>query len=165
MYLHPFYYFQCHWNWSLKNDSAFQTLLKENYRPVSILSHVSKIFERLVFNRIEKYFESIFSNVLTGFQKNHRTQNALFKMIELWKKALEKWSLKNDSAFQTLLKENYRPVSILSHVSNIFERLPTPDPKSKFRLPYLINFHKSIDPFLLKSRGMKYCPSGKTPTN
>ena len=64
-------------------------LLKENYRPVSILSHVSKIFERLVFNQIEKYFESIFSNVLTGFRKNHGTQNALVKMIELWKKALD----------------------------------------------------------------------------
>ena len=34
----------------------------------------------------------------------------------------------------------------------------------KFRLPYLINVHQSINPFLLKSRGMKYCPSGKTPT-
>ena len=64
-------------------------LLKENYRPVSILSHVSKIFEKLVFNQIEKYFESIFSNVLTGFRKNHGTQNALVKMIELWKKALD----------------------------------------------------------------------------
>ena len=37
-------------------------------------------------------------------------------------------------------------------------------PSLKFRLPYLINVHQSINPFLLKSRGMKYCPSGKTPT-
>ena len=36
-------------------------------------------------------------------------------------------------------------------------------PSLKFRLPYLINVHQSINPFLLKSRGMKYCPSGKTP--
>ena len=32
-------------------------------------------------------------------------------------------------------------------------------PSLKFRLPYLINVHQSINPFLLKSRGMKYCPS------
>ena len=38
-------------------------------------------------------------------------------------------------------------------------------PSLKFRLPYLINVHQSIDPFLLKSRGMQYCPSGKTPTS
>ena len=37
-------------------------------------------------------------------------------------------------------------------------------PNLKFRLPYLINVHQSINTFLLKSRGMKYCPSGKTPT-
>ena len=37
-------------------------------------------------------------------------------------------------------------------------------PSLKFRLPYLINVHQSINPFLLKSRGTKYCPSGKTPT-
>ena len=36
-------------------------------------------------------------------------------------------------------------------------------PSLKFRLPYLINVHQSINPFLLKSRGMKYCPSDKTP--
>ena len=34
-------------------------------------------------------------------------------------------------------------------------------PSLKFRLPYLINVHQSINPFLLKSRGMKYCPLGK----
>ena len=38
-------------------------------------------------------------------------------------------------------------------------------PSLKFRLPYLINVHQSIDLFLLKSRGMQYCPSGKTPTS
>ena len=64
-------------------------LLKGNYRPVSILSHISKIFERLAFNQISNYFESKFSTLLTGFRKNHGTQNALLKMIELWKKALD----------------------------------------------------------------------------
>ena len=48
-----------------KHDS----LLKENYRPVSILSHVSKIFERLAFNQIETYFSTKFSKLLTGFRK------------------------------------------------------------------------------------------------
>ena len=68
-----------------KHDS----LLKENYRPVSILSHVSKIFERLAFNQIETYFSTKFSKLLTGFRKKHGTQNALIRMIELWKKALD----------------------------------------------------------------------------
>ena len=65
-------------------------LSKENYRPVSVLSHASKIFERIVFNQLNLLFESWFSSQLTGFRKNHSTQNALLNMIEKWKQALEK---------------------------------------------------------------------------
>ena len=30
---------------------------KVNYRPVSLLSHVSKLFERIIFNQVSTYFE------------------------------------------------------------------------------------------------------------
>ena len=36
------------------------------------------------------FFESKFSPLLTGFRKNHSTQNALLNMIEKWKHALDK---------------------------------------------------------------------------
>ena len=65
-------------------------LNKENYRPVSVLSHASKIFERIVFNQMNLFFESKFSPQLTGFRKNHSTQNAFLNMIEKWKHALDK---------------------------------------------------------------------------
>ena len=59
-------------------------LRKDNYLPVSVLSHASKIFERIVFNQINIFFESKFSPLLTGFCKNRSTQNALLNMIEKW---------------------------------------------------------------------------------
>ena len=31
---------------------------KVNYRPVSLLSHVSKVYERIIFNQFSTYFES-----------------------------------------------------------------------------------------------------------
>ena len=65
-------------------------LNKENYRPVSVLSHASKIFERIVFNQMNLFFESWFSPLLAGFPKSHSTQNALLNMIEKWKHALDK---------------------------------------------------------------------------
>ena len=65
-------------------------LNKENYRPVSVLSHASKIFERIVFDQMNFFFESKFSPQLTGFRKNHSTQNALLNMIEKWRHALDK---------------------------------------------------------------------------
>ena len=63
---------------------------KVNYRPVSLLSHVSKVYERIIFNQISTYFEPYFSSFLTGFRKNHNTQHSLLKMLELWKEALDK---------------------------------------------------------------------------
>ena len=47
------------------------------------------MFEKLAFNQIETYFSTKFSKLLTGFRKKHGTQNALIRMIELWKKALD----------------------------------------------------------------------------
>ena len=63
---------------------------KENYRPVSVLSHVSKIFERIMYQEIEDFMKDKLSNLLTGFRKNHNTQHCLMSMLERWKKTLHK---------------------------------------------------------------------------
>ena len=60
-----------------------------NYRPVSLLSHVSKVYEIIIFNQISAYFEPLFSTLLTGFRKNYNTQHSLLKMLELWKETLD----------------------------------------------------------------------------
>ena len=69
-----------------KGDSS----KKENYRPISNLSNISKIFERILHNQISNYMESKFSKHLCGFRKNNNTQNSLLRMIEYWKKNLDK---------------------------------------------------------------------------
>ena len=43
----------------MKKDSKN---LKENYRPVSILSNISKSYETCLFNDLSSYFEEIFSD-------------------------------------------------------------------------------------------------------
>ena len=48
-------------------------LNKENYRPVSILSHMSKIFERIFYKQIDRFMTSKFSPFLCGFKKNHNS--------------------------------------------------------------------------------------------
>ena len=63
---------------------------KVNYRPVSLLSLVSKVYKRINFNQISTYFEPYFSNLLTGFRRNHNTQHSFLKALELWKEALNK---------------------------------------------------------------------------
>ena len=65
-------------------------LNKENHRPVGILSRMSKVFERIFSEQFDRFMTSKFSPFLCGFRKNHNSQYSLLKMIEVWKKNLDK---------------------------------------------------------------------------
>ena len=47
---------------------------KNNYRPVSIFSNISKIFERIIFRQISNYMDSFFFKYQCGFRKGYSTQ-------------------------------------------------------------------------------------------
>ena len=66
------------------------TLQKENYRPVSLLPHVSKIFERIIYKQITNYMTDKLAHSITSFRKSHGTQNSLVVMLEKRKRALDK---------------------------------------------------------------------------
>ena len=55
---------------------------KENYRPVSIMPNISKIYERCLFKPISNYFENIFSKFQCGFRQGLSAQYCLISMIE-----------------------------------------------------------------------------------
>ena len=64
---------------------------KSNYRPISILSNVSKIYERSLYNQLYDYFDkNIFSKYQCGFRKGFRTQHALLVMLEKMKIARDR---------------------------------------------------------------------------
>ena len=51
---------------------------KNNYRPVSVLPVISKIFERIIIcNQLSAFFEEIFSKFQCGFRKGYSTQHCL----------------------------------------------------------------------------------------
>ena len=60
-------------------------LYKENYRPVSVLPHMTKVFERIMHHQINDYMKDKLSKQLTGCRKNHSTQHCLSGMVEMWK--------------------------------------------------------------------------------
>ena len=66
-----------------------ETTNKENYRPISILPTVSKIYERNMYTQIQDYIDKYLSPSLCGFRKGHSTQHCLAVMIEQWKKAID----------------------------------------------------------------------------
>ena len=63
--------------------------LKQNYRPISILPNLSKIYEKCLFNQISPYFENILSKFQCGFRKGHGAQHSLLAMIETWRKCVD----------------------------------------------------------------------------
>ena len=66
---------------------------KENYRHISILPTVSKIFERILYNQINAHMIEYLSPFLCGFRVGYSTQYCLLLMLEKWKKALDKKNL------------------------------------------------------------------------
>ena len=63
---------------------------KENYRPVSALPLLSKIFERLIYDQFKKYLEQYLNSSLSGFRKAHSTQHVLFRFLQEWQNELDK---------------------------------------------------------------------------
>ena len=55
-----------------------------NYRPISLLSNLSKVFERVMYNRIDKFLEdnNIIYDLQYGFRKKHSTNHALLSIVE-----------------------------------------------------------------------------------
>ena len=84
--------------------------LKDNYRPVSILPVLSKLYERSMFKQISEFFENIFSKNQCGFRKGHSTQQCLLAMLEKWKR-----SVGNGKAFGALLKDLSKGFDCLDH--------------------------------------------------
>ena len=62
-------------------------------RPISILPMLSKIYERCMYEQMDKYFHQILSKYQGGFCQFFNTQYCLLMMVEKWKEALDKGSL------------------------------------------------------------------------
>ena len=69
-----------------KNDN----MNKNNYRPVSILVCISKIFERVYSEQMTEFFDDILSISLSAFRKSYSCETVLIRLIEDWKALLDK---------------------------------------------------------------------------
>ena len=54
---------------------------KENYRPVSVLPNLSKIFERCMYDHLKDHFDKLLSKYQCEFRKGFSTQHCLLAMI------------------------------------------------------------------------------------
>ena len=62
-----------------------------NFRPVSVLPEVGKVFERVVHNQLYSYLQEhkMLDLAQFGFRPGHSMQDALISMVEGWRVALD----------------------------------------------------------------------------
>ena len=63
---------------------------KVNYRPISILPSLSKIYEKVIYKQLNSFFETKLSALLCGFRSKYSTQHALSNLLFDWQSCLDK---------------------------------------------------------------------------
>ena len=63
-----------------------------NYRPISLLRVFDQLLEKLMYNRLDPFFQkhNVFYKYQYGFRKNHATNNALTEVMNYIYKSLDK---------------------------------------------------------------------------
>ena len=61
----------------------------KNYRPMSLIPIVSKLFERNMYDQILVYINTFLSPYLFGYRKGHSTEQCLIVMQEIWRKEID----------------------------------------------------------------------------
>ena len=85
-------------------------LIMDNYRPISLLSSISKVFEKVVFLQLSSYFieNNLFHDGQYGFREKHSTELATMELMDRVISALDDKDL---------------PISIFMDLSKAFDTL------------------------------------------
>ena len=83
---------------------------KDNYRPISILPNMSKIYERCLYNQIQTYFDNILSKYQCRLCKRFNAKHCLVSMIEKWKESVD-----NGGALGALMTDLSKAFDCLLH--------------------------------------------------
>ena len=78
---------------------------KNNYRQISVLPSLSKVFERLLSKQFLPFIERRHSVIPCAFKKEHSTQHSLFRVIEMVRRCIDKWGCHchgNDESFKVI---------------------------------------------------------------
>ena len=86
---------------------------KENYRPVSILSNISKIFERCMFCQVSGFMNSYLAKQQCGFRKGYSTQLQSYCLLVLLEK--RKNAVDKGKCFGALLTDLSKALNCLPH--------------------------------------------------
>ena len=72
----------------------------ENYSPISILTNLSKVYERCSYIQIYEYLSKIISKRRCGFRQSYSAQHCFLVIVEKWVQCLD-----NGRVGRALLKD------------------------------------------------------------
>ena len=84
-------------------------LAEGNYRPVSVLTALSKTYESSLNDQLLQHFITIFNDFLSAYRKGYSCQSLLVKVIDDWKKSLD---------------NNHIVGGVFMDLSKVFDSLP-----------------------------------------
>lgn len=72
-------------------EKVKNTILCNEFRPVNMISTISKILEKVMYNQLEVYFDKncLMSQNQSGFRKNHSCESLLNLVLTNWKIAID----------------------------------------------------------------------------
>ena len=68
---------------------AGDSTCRNNFRPLSVFSTLSQVFERLLYSQMLPFIKPKLSNLLCGFSEGYSTQYALLRLVETCKQCLD----------------------------------------------------------------------------
>ena len=83
---------------------------KSNFRPISILFLLSKVFEKVIFDQLCNYINQFLNSLLCRFRKAHSAQHALFRLLQVGEKELDQCGFVG-----TILMDLYKAYDCLPH--------------------------------------------------
>ena len=83
---------------------------KANYRPISLLPSLSKVYEKLIYQQLNAFFENKLSHLLCGFHSRYSTQHALLNLINKLHSCLD-----NSGVVSTILMDLSKAFDCLPH--------------------------------------------------
>ena len=87
----------------VSKNTVLTILKKNNYRPTSVLTSISKTYETVLNDQMVNHFHALFNDLLSTFRKLYSCQTLLVRFIEDLKSALDK-NMKIGAVFMDLSK-------------------------------------------------------------
>ena len=89
LFIQPLFHDRC-FSFVLKTVKVVSKLDCSNYRPISLLSNIEKILEKLMYKRLYTFLNNnnIICNLQFGFRQQHSTSHALINILRISEKLL-----------------------------------------------------------------------------